>query len=355
MKFKFSNILAAILFCGSLLLASINAQISFPKMPKVTPNVKSNVNNKQVNSNGNSPLIYDKTFPPSVIAADLMKSLTINIGGNLVISPFESIFLPDKDASGKDVFYTSDADSHSYTGVLSKNGAKIHDIVFRSTFRPMNRIYWQTEAIGSILKLNGAGNYTMEMFLDGKKFYDFPFEVKESGGNDPYNPNKFLYIANPYQDYGFLSKGLPSEKSISAFSEESSTYWNFWLVNFDGKDRKKVNIKVELFKNGKVVAKNSAAGDLSYVNEKSLENVNIVLASMQNKPFYLKRDLLSSDGNCEIVMVVEGLSLTPTKTIFPFSIKNGQIVPNGKGNRAETNALNFFESGNVMFMIAKKS
>jgi len=354
MKFKFFNVLASVSFIFLFNVFTANAQFSLPKIPKIKQTQTTNTNNSQGNTNGKSPLVYDKPFPPSIIAGDFMRNIVINVGGNLVISNFEAAFLPDKDASGKDVFYAPDQNNHSFTGVISKGGEKIHDLTFRASFRPMNRIYWQVEAIGNVLKLKGAGNYNLEMFLDGKKFQEFPFVVKDGKGNDPYSAMSFLYIALPFEDYGFLSKGMPNQNTFSSLSEETSTYWNFWLANPDASQRKKVNVKAELFKDGKVIAKNAAAGTDSFINEKSVENLNIVLATLQSKPFYIKRDLLSSDGNCEIVVTVTGLSATPTKTSYPFSVKNGQIVPNGRGNRETTDAVRFFESGNAMFMIGRK-
>jgi hypothetical protein len=148
--------LLIILFVSSFAFAQFN----FPKLPKDGKNKSTNPADKETAPKNNRlpALVYDKPFQPSIIMGKFLNNLRINSGGYLVIGNFNAAFLPDKDVSGKDVFYGTGQDNHAFTAILSKDGVKTNELDFRASVDLQTRVFWQVESLTQLFQVT-AGNY----------------------------------------------------------------------------------------------------------------------------------------------------------------------------------------------------
>ena len=56
------------------------------------------------------------------------------------------------------------------------------------------------------LMINEPGNYELEYYANGAKFYSFPFEVVIKNSGDPYKPKKIRLLNGAWNNYAYLHK-----------------------------------------------------------------------------------------------------------------------------------------------------
>lgn len=349
--------------------SSAQAQIKLPKPPKILGDKAKKADEAEVKANetvnkakdakndpmkaagsststglvGKPALAYDKPFPPTLLYQSLLDSLKVRENGDFIFnSHFKAVFLPDKEqGSGKEVFYGSHPSQHLLTGVLKKaSGQKVGEMQFSGLPETKGGVFWVLKPVNvPFLKLQGEGDYVMEFAADGKVFYQFPFAVKKLAGNDPYKPGDLFYSDGAWNDYGYLTFE----------GDEKLVRWNMWLFDTgvkEGDDWK--TVKVEVVKGGKVIALNDEKLDKTRVVKRNWLQRKYVVATSQRTPFSLKQ-LAVTDGAGELRVTVNGVL-----SVYPFTVKGGQVLPTGRAVREGTDPLRVIDGGGEAVFLLKK-
>jgi len=146
-----------------------------------------------------TPLAFDAPFEPAIWYRSLLNGIKINhrngllmIGSNMTVS-----FLPEKEEGGTLAFYGPKPEQHKLAVHLTREGATLKKYLTTVMQRLNGTLRSSTKGPFADFSIttNGyaeqqgydtekhtfteAGDYALEFFLDGKRFYEFPFQVKD--------------------------------------------------------------------------------------------------------------------------------------------------------------------------------
>ncbi|MCB1025391.1 MAG: hypothetical protein KDB79_13430 [Acidobacteria bacterium] len=234
-----------------------------------------------------------------------------------------------------------------------KDGSEIAEFKFgiepsilpKYTLDYFELISGKNDVLGLILK--ESGKYELAYYANGEKFHSFPFELEISTGGDPYKPKKQMKLNGPWNNYAYLYKT----------SRESHGKWEFriFVRSEDGEyQQSKGQVIVTRDKDKKIVA----VGSSGFRNEARWRRQELVLEKPGIKnpkgEYYNNTDLLANtdkfeDGSYTAAFNIDG---KPYGT-YKFSVRSGEIQPQGNQIRESTDPSLFIEGGGMEFFMIK--
>ncbi|KER10856.1 MAG: hypothetical protein HY22_02050 [[Candidatus Thermochlorobacteriaceae] bacterium GBChlB] len=331
------------------------------------------------------PLVYDKPFPPAIAMSSFLgKGLSLeNVSGRLAVQNLTVSFLPDKEEGGGEAKYGYEPTDHKLYAVLSQSGTDLAKFLFQTsgTEGPFTRCSILSGSTDTQKEyaldytVTSGGEYLLSFFIDGKKFYDFPFSVLKKENADKFAEVKARYFLNGmWSDYGFLFFDPPnSAKGVRwVFFHEQQELETPTAVKY-------YYVDIELFKNGKLFG----AGGTGNKGTRFYQPWRL-----ESKRFWQREDLSLfttgagdktgktimpadlADGKYEIRMTYydtnEWQNGKPTKVVagpfqkkggadvFPFEVKGGKIQYQDRQVREKTPPEQFIEGGNSEWWTKRK-
>jgi hypothetical protein len=177
------------------------------------------------------------------------------------------------------------------------------------------------------------GDYVLDFFVAGPKFYTFPFGVRQVGG-------KFLSIG-PWNSWGYLfhADGDPEQQLI----------WKIWLRRHETGDRDGIATKIELVreKDGKLIA-TSRPLTKQYLNEDWVRHEFGLIHPMQGTgggAFFKAGEMLAQDGKYVLKMSVDGAPYG----VWRFEIAGHKPRLVGRADRQTADPLTYVHGGTDAF------
>lgn len=279
---------------------------------------------------------FDPKYPPGVQFSSLLSEVILHPNGNLAIEITATFLPPAK--SEKILEPYNEVDGGNLEGVIKKADGSVH---YRKRFRgkPLSGPYWRIFPAGTGFVQMTPGDYVLELLVEGKLFYRFPFSVvNEGAGDDPFarGAGDKMVMKGAWNEYGYLhlTDGNPA----------STLSFRMWLR---APAKKTADISVAILRDGKVVASGGSGRqtiDLPIRWERrdiGLERPNGSIAH--------GTDIFGQDGNYKVVVKLDGKLYGE----YPFTIKDKKFVYLPEQTRGETDMTMFVEGGNDAFYVKK--
>ncbi|MFQ3607988.1 MAG: hypothetical protein SNJ55_05085 [Chloroherpetonaceae bacterium] len=332
------------------------------------------------------PLVYDKPFPPAIAMSGFLESgkgLRLdNESGRLAFNGITVSFLPDKEEGGGTAKYGYEQSEHKLYAVLSQAGKDLAKFLFQTSGSegPFTRCSILSGSMETQKEyaldyvLTSGGDYLLSFFIDGKKFYDFPFSVLKKENPDKFAEVKARYFLNGmWSDYGFLT--------FDPQNEGRGFRWVFFHQQEELETptaTQEYAVDIELFKNGKLYGGiTNDKGQKSYqplrLKSKRMwqrEDLTLYDLAPQGKSGKALKPADLADGKYEIRMTYydtyEWQNGKPSKVVagpfqkkagadvFPFEVKGGKIQYQDRQVREKTPPEQFIEGGNSEWWSRRK-
>jgi hypothetical protein len=190
------------------------------------------------------------------------------------------------------------------------------------------------------LKLTEPGNYVLDFFMDGKKFYTFPFSVSKLEPENPFDGETRYFLDGPWSDWGYFlyANGDP----------EQLLMWKLWLREKGfGRPNHKVSIQVFRDSDKRMICQNRDDVTFNFSNEWVRYEFDMVWPTVrtQSGAFFKAKDLLANDGAYTLRMAIDGKDYGTWK----FSIAGGRFVSTGRTVRGKADPVTFVEGGKDAF------
>ncbi|MEM1116199.1 MAG: hypothetical protein AAF845_11355 [Bacteroidota bacterium] len=304
-----------------------------------------------------APLVYDGPFPPAVVLESVLSSFRmLPISGDLQLESFWIAFPPTRDADGNPVDYGAQMRMH--VRLHDASGALLMDRYYAPRGGFDNRVFTQFATTGNPINrrslsrmtqtddplvLTDPGAYRLEFLFDDRVFWEMPFEVRVAADDDPYATSGARYLLRgPWQGYGFLGFG-----ELHTRAEPSSKlYWHAY-TQLEGarRTREMRPLTLGLYRGGRLVGE-ARVEDAIVRDERQLEAWPLRAPGASQD---LTREDLT-DGTYEIRY---GLGGEPVQ-VYPFEVRRGEIVPQGRQVREATDPTRFIEGLGTAWWIAPR-
>lgn len=226
--------------------------------------------------------IKAQNYEPAIEYTSLLDMRYYSQSGGFLLEGLQVVFPPSDDQPFELI-------------IFDNNNKKIFNL-------PLRLEQWQDFPAFGMLKPNGmpgninigkAGNYNLVVICSGKKITELPFELRVTGGDDPFNPQKNYLREGIWNSLGYLS--FYSDKPDDALN------FNFWMSRVEMPEGNKKSLcTLHLLKDGKEIA---AARSAFAVRSDDWMHYKIQLFTPKNN-FTLSM-LENEDGNYEIQIKVK--------------------------------------------------
>ena len=288
-------------------------------------------------------LVYDAPFPPSILYSTLLVNdgIMFHQDGKFYPNQVTAVFLPEKDAEGNAVSYGIGENEHRLMSILYNQSGE--EVKRMDWLAPAVAVFGQKGALRTISTYNhngtletqlGAGSYRLDFFLDGKRFYSFPFTVSVISKGDPYDPKPLYGIDGPWEDYGYIY--IPDARP------DRSVDWKMWLRNDDPDiviREKDVDVSLTLKRDGAVVGKTRGSTQYSIHRRWNRHEFPLYKADGTEQRL-MGSDLFDNPGRYELAVNISG-----EKRVYKFEVKEGKIVHAGRQNREGVDPIRYIEGG----------
>ncbi|NNE98575.1 MAG: hypothetical protein HKN25_06110 [Pyrinomonadaceae bacterium] len=267
-------------------------------------------------------------YSPAPVFSDLLSNVYLRSNGQFKPSSIYAYFLSGDKGQLK----------------VIRDGSEIAEFSFRIepytapkyTIDGYELVKGKNDSLGLMLK--EPGNYKLEYYAGGVKFYSFAFELVV-GKTDPYQPKKLMFLNGPWNDYAYLYKT----------NNESHGKWEFrvFMRSDDGSlQQTKGQVLLIRDKDKKVVAVGSSA----FRREAAWRRQDLTLQKpgkknargeyYSNQDFYANREKLA-DGSYTLEFKTDG----KLYGAYKFVVNAGKVQMQGNQVRKSTDPLNFIEGG----------
>jgi len=275
------------------------------------------------------------TYPPGISYSSMLNGIKLfPDNGKFRLYHIQATFLPGPDTKG--------------TGILSKKGGeKLFKYEFKvealkAPYYLMD--FYKAEDLKAgkkipphRIKLTEPGEYTLDLYLDSRKFYTFDFTVSKLKSSDPFAGKDALFLDGPWEKWGYLYyyQAEPNRNLI----------WKIWLRNKSIKKSKTVKVKLEIIRNkdGKVIATNRPHTTYTLKqtwNRFAFDLIHPMKGTSGGAVFKAK-ELLAKDGAYTLKMAIDGKHYGT----WSFNVKGGKLQYAGRADRKTAKPFSFIEGG----------
>jgi hypothetical protein len=287
--------------------------------------------------------ISAETYSPGLGFASLLNGISLDSDtGQLCLkTDIRATFLPM--AESKSSFpYDPNQGGKLWAVMSDSSGAEVARFDFYA--EQLENPYWLLSS--NIITVNGQsqetgvvkvakGSYNLDFFLEGNKFYHFPFAVDVQKSSDPFAGGDHYFLDGDWNNYAYLM--------IPEGNAEQSLLWKVFLRNKGLANEKdvKVDIKITKDSDGKVLCQNRADTTWTLTPEWVRCDFDLVAPVEKYGEYFKARDLLANDGAYTLTMKIDGQPYG----VWHFSVENGALKRTGRADRATADPLTFVEGG----------
>lgn len=220
--------------------------------------------------------------------------------GKMDLPPLSLTRLPSKDKSGQIVTYGNGKGEHSLVAVVYQGDKEILKAPYRASAPSKGRATTAKPLKtrdGPVVK--AAGDYLIELRLDGKAFYRFPFEVIQ-------NKTGFHFGA-PWANSGYIIWRRPTDNLV----------WKMYFSDTTGS--KKYHVRAKLWHKGKIIGVNDDDQTV-YTQPGRWKRENIFFKGADRRNL-TPASILKSDGEYMLQVLVNKTELS----YYKFNVKGGKV------------------------------
>ena len=186
------------------------------------------------------------------------------------------------------------------------------------------------------LKLTTPGNYTLDFFVGGEKFYMFPFSVKTIEPESAFDGETIYVLDGAWNDWGYLFYGNADP--------EQNLIWKIWLREpaYTKKDHK-VRVEVIRDRDKKLICQSRENTTYNFQHEWVRYQFDLVNPPVKTSggAYFKAKDLLAVDGPYTLKMTIDG----NLYGLWKFSINGGKPNYTTRTVRGEADPMTFVEGG----------
>ncbi len=278
------------------------------------------------------------TYKPAPVFSHLLSDVSVDDEGRFKLHSMYAYFLNGEKGTLK----------------VLREGNEIAEFSFRiSPYKPpqyeilgYELVSGKNDVLG--LKLEVAGNYELVYYSGDQEFYRFPFELVVKKSSDPYNPKKLILLNGDWNDQAYLLRT----------STESHGKWDFKLYvrSDDGKyNQSKSYLRLIRDADKKLVA----VGSSNFRRERRWTRQTLTLQkpgkTNSSNEYYDNQELLANrdkfaDGSYTLNLFMD----EQLYGAYKFTVKDGEIQPQGRQVRESTDPLRFIEGAGSAFWMKKQ-
>lgn len=241
------------------------------------------------------------------------------------------------------------------------DGGKFSIVVKTAKGQTLTTYVWTVEKITSLWELRDykvvggqaaikplvAGEYVLEFALEDKPFYRFPFAVATKKSEDVYEPGTIFMLNGAWEEYGVFY----------VYKPDRYTQFFVWLRDTGKLRTTVVPIAMKLVRksDGKLFAmtRPDNAVKLSAEWKRFTLSFNPVTEDGQltNSGEFHASEILKTDGAYVVKLTLDGKPYGE----YEFTIKGGQIQPQGRQIRDAANTLQSIEDVNNAWYLKRTS
>jgi hypothetical protein len=194
-------------------------------------------------------------------------------------------------------------------------------------------------------RLGQPGKYRMDFFLDGQKFFTFPFEISKVSPSDPFSGEESFFIDGEWERWAYL---YYSEANINRMVQ-----WKVWLRNKAATREKDVKPSLDVVgPDGKIVAVGPVG--VTYTLGQRWNRFAIDLhhpsKSVSGGALMKASELLAKDGQYSLTLKLNGIPYGTWK----FRVEGGRPAYEGRTLRGKADPITFIEGGKDAWWYEKK-
>jgi len=206
-----------------------------------------------------------------------------------------------------------------------------HSIQFRNAMDPDGSQFTSSE-----LRLTKEGSYRFDFFMNGKRFYSFPFEIKVLKSGDLFGGDPKYLLVGDWNEWGYLH--------FADASPSSGLSWKLWLREWEFEQvPRSIEVELRRASDNVLIAENRVRSTVRLRHD--WERIDFQLFSPKDRSMFRAGGLLSTDGDYRLEMKMNGATYGEWK----FSVKGGKLVPEGRAERGKADPLTFIEGGRDAF------
>ncbi len=316
-------ILALLVFPISLALSTHSASGHLRDQPRTDPDSRTML----------------QKMPPSIMFATLLNNVTVNAkdGWFKLGNQIQNLFMPDGSTGTAVLSKVSGPEIVNWNWGLDSFGLKppYKLFGFKTALKPDGSPYPIRD-----LKLTDPGKYTLDFFVDGKKFYAYPFTVAKFEPTDPFDGEAMYFTDGAWNDWGYLF--------YREADPENNLLWKIWLREKSFKTPShKVKIEIVRDADRKVVCQNRTDATNTFRHQSVRYDFDMINPPVKTSGggYFKAKDLLGVDGAYTLAMSIDGAAYGTWK----FKVAGGKPVTVGRAERGKGDPLSFVEGGKDAF------
>lgn len=281
--------------------------------------------------------------PPGLMFSTVLNGLKTDARrGAFYVDQLQAVFLPP--AESKSIYpYNPDDGGKLWATLQDGAGAELARFDFYGEKREPP--FWLLGSYklsgpakpsdgGKRLKL-AKGDYVLEFFVEGTRFYRFPFAIDVISSGDAFAPEDYTFVDGDWSNWGYLY--YPDA------NPEQNIEWKTWLRNKAHERSKDVKISVEVRRGKKLICVSRPGTTHTLQPEWTRFAFGLV-----NPPegtsgggYFKAKDLLATDGAYTLDMAIDGKPYGQ----WSFTVKGGKLQYAGRAERGGGDPLTFIEGG----------
>ena len=183
------------------------------------------------------------------------------------------------------------------------------------------------------------GDYVLDFYLEGVKFYAYPFSVKKRSPSDPFAGGPFYTLEGDWQDWGYLI--------YSEARPDQTLYWKIFLRHLDTERMEKdfkIDVRIVRDKDKKLVCGGPGPGTTI-----SLFHRWVRYEFMMSHPekeqkygeYFKAQNLLAVDGDYTLTLYLD----EKPYGVWKFKVQNNKLAYDGRTVRGQADPQSFIEGG----------
>lgn len=259
-----------------------------------------------------------ENLPPSVMYSTLLNGMTLQEDGRLRFSRLTGYFLPrPSTATGSQYLYNPDDGAPLNILVKKADGTTV--ATFGAYAMPHDKVAWRMDTFRNLAdksleyQFTEAGDYVLDLQIDGKTFQRMPFSVKNEGSDDPYSGGSSQWtLDGDWADYGYIHIPNNSASSTVAFKR--------WVQGVPERT---------VLGSAKIVGPGGTVVGVSPEAQYNLKSRWARTAFNFRKPgdgsSLTGGELTAKPGKYHVVLVLDGKTFK-----YPYTVSGGKLVREGR-------------------------
>ncbi len=283
-------------------------------------------------------------MPPSIMWGSVLGGVTMHHANpRFAFFPFDpvtAVFLPP--AESNTIYPYNPVDGGNFSAVISSaDGTELARYVFYALARPAP--FWPVDdswltdlTTGERIQTKqmplAPGDYVIDFFLEGERFFTYSFSVSTLDSDDPFRPATYWFLDGPWRDWGCLTYAEADPQQLLT--------WMAFLRNKARETSKTVRMEVVISRDADGATVCTSRPGMSRDLLPEWRRHRFELVHPTGAQFHAA-DLLARDGAYTLRMTMDG---EPYGT-WRFQVAGGRLQYVGRAVRGQVDPLAFVEGG----------